>query len=217
MRLISTSAGWCCRRPLEDSRTFSQCENPSWWHNVLRGHTGGIKQEVHGYNQEVYRYAVGVCCKTHRGDLSILLLPGVYPLGLQLLQHFMQGTKLNTHRQVFITLRTVQTFVSRSNVGVLMDFISCHPGNCKALLWPSTRDIESPATPNFSSRWRTLLFCPQWASGSILRYSYRFLNNLMTSGHPMYQTKTMEPDRRRSSKTQLMIYLFKIHIHSITA
>lgn len=31
---------------------------------------------------------------THRGDLSILLLPGINSLGLQSLQHFMQRTKL---------------------------------------------------------------------------------------------------------------------------
>lgn len=152
-RLISTSAGWCCRRPLEDSRTFSQCENPSWWRSVLRGHTGGVKQEVHGYNPEVYRYSTGVCCKrgTHRGDLSVLLLPGVYPLGLQLLQHFMQRTELNTQTGLYHLKNSPNICVSVKRGGVLMDFISCRPGS------RLFSDVECPATPNFSSRWSTLL------------------------------------------------------------
>lgn len=46
----------------------------------------------------------GVCLcvyvlQTHRGDLSVLFLPGINPLGLQSLQHFMQSAELKTHRQ----------------------------------------------------------------------------------------------------------------------
>lgn len=35
--------------------------------------------------------------RTHRGHLSVLLFPGINPLGLQPFQHFMQRTELNTH------------------------------------------------------------------------------------------------------------------------
>lgn len=45
-------------------------------------------------------FAVCLCVyvlQTHRGDLSVLFLPGINPLGLQSLQHFMQSTKLKTH------------------------------------------------------------------------------------------------------------------------
>lgn len=73
--------------PMREPFLMAQCSPRSHWRSI----------QVHGYTQQVCR---SVCVgerRTHRGHLSVLLFPGINPLGLQPFQHFMQRTELNTH------------------------------------------------------------------------------------------------------------------------